>query len=177
MGIHYTHIKHPAAILWYQEISVSLQWRHNVRDGVWNHQPLDCLLNCLFRCRSKKTPKLRATGLCEGNSPVTGEFPTKRDSDTENISIWWRHHGTHITRHKGVYHVPISAFFKLCLLISIKSCKKDPVFNNQDHIFVGEFREIKVDYNQMVWFSWNKVLHEKVTEQWNTMGYLIKLIS
>ena len=27
---------------------------------------------------SKKTPKLRATGLCEGNSSVTGEFPAQR---------------------------------------------------------------------------------------------------
>ena len=50
---------------------VSLQWRHNERDGVSNHQPRDCLLNGLFRPRSKKTSKLR-TGLCEGNSPVTG---------------------------------------------------------------------------------------------------------
>ena len=29
------------------------------------------------RCRSKKTWKLRVTGLCVGNSPVTGEFPHK----------------------------------------------------------------------------------------------------
>ena len=35
------------------------------------------LLNRLFRRRSKKEPKLRVTGLCEGNSPVTGEFPYK----------------------------------------------------------------------------------------------------
>ena len=55
----------------------ALQWRHNDRDGVWNHQPHDCLLNRLFRRRSKKTSKLRVTGLCEGNSPVTGEFPAK----------------------------------------------------------------------------------------------------
>ena len=33
----------------------SLQWRHNGRDGVSNHQPHDGLLNRLFRCRSKKT--------------------------------------------------------------------------------------------------------------------------
>ena len=26
------------------------------------------------------------------NSPVTGEFPAQRASNTENISIWWRHH-------------------------------------------------------------------------------------
>ena len=47
-----------------------LQWRHNGFDGLPNHQPHDCLLNHLFRRRSKKTPKLRVTGLCAGNSPV-----------------------------------------------------------------------------------------------------------
>ena len=52
----------------------------------------DCLLNLLFRSRSKKTPKLRVTGLCAGNSPVTGEFPAQRASNAENVSIWWRHH-------------------------------------------------------------------------------------
>ena len=31
----------------------------------------------LIRRKSKKTSKLRVTGLCEGNSPVTGEFPHK----------------------------------------------------------------------------------------------------
>ena len=66
---------------------------HNVRDGVSNDQPHDCLLNRLFKRRSKKTSKLRATGLCAGNSPVTGEFPAQRASNVENVSIWWRHHG------------------------------------------------------------------------------------
>ena len=70
----------------------SLQWRHNGRDGVSNHQPRHCLLNRLFRRRSKKTSKVRVTGLCAGNSPVTGEFPAQRASDAENVSIWWRHH-------------------------------------------------------------------------------------
>ena len=46
-----------------------LQWRHNGRDSVSNHQPHDCLLNRLFRRRSKKTSKLRDTGLNAGNSP------------------------------------------------------------------------------------------------------------
>ena len=46
-----------------------LQWRHNGRHSVSNHQPQDCLLKCLFRCRSKKTSKLRVTGLCVRNSP------------------------------------------------------------------------------------------------------------
>ena len=55
----------------------SLQWRHNEPDGVSNHQSHDCLFNRLFRRRSKKTSKLCVTGLCEGNSPMTGEFPHK----------------------------------------------------------------------------------------------------
>ena len=55
--------------------NMTLQWRHNERDGVSNHRRLDCLLIHLFRRRSKKTSKLRVTGLCEGNSPVTCEFP------------------------------------------------------------------------------------------------------
>ena len=70
----------------------TLQWRHNGRDRVSNHQPRNCLLNGLFRRRSKKTSKLRVTGLCAGNSPGTGEFPAQVASDAENVSTWWRHH-------------------------------------------------------------------------------------
>ena len=71
----------------------ALQWRHNGRDGVLNHQPHDRLLNRLFGRRSKKTSKLRVTGLGAGNSPGTGEFPAQRASNAENVSIWWHHHG------------------------------------------------------------------------------------
>ena len=70
----------------------SLLWRHNGRDGVSNHQPHDCLLNRLFRRRSKKISKLRVTDLCAGNSPVTGEFLAHMTSNAENFTIWWRHH-------------------------------------------------------------------------------------
>ena len=76
----------------YMTTYVSLQWRHNEGVGVSNHQPHDCLFNRLFRCRSKKTSKLRVTGLFAGNSPVTGEFHAQMASNTENVSIWWRHH-------------------------------------------------------------------------------------
>ena len=74
--------------------SLSLRWRHNGRDSISNHQPHDCLLNRLFRRRSKKISKLRVTGLCAGNSPGTGEFPAQMASNAENVSIWWRHHDT-----------------------------------------------------------------------------------
>ena len=36
--------------------------------------------------------KFRITDLCEGNSPVTGEFPAQRASNAQNVSILWRHH-------------------------------------------------------------------------------------
>ena len=68
--------------------SISLQWRHNGCDGISNHQPHDCLLNRLFSCKSKKTSKLCVTGLCEGNSPVTSEYPAQMASNAENASIW-----------------------------------------------------------------------------------------
>ena len=77
---------------WHGHNNFSIQWRNNERDSVSNHQPYDCLLNRLFRHRSKKTSKLRVIGLCAGNSPGTGEFPAQMASNAENVSIWWRHH-------------------------------------------------------------------------------------
>ena len=72
----------------------SLLWRHNECHGISNHQPHECLLNRLFGRRSKKTSKLRVTGLCLGNSPET----------VENVSIWWRHHviWAYSTSHGGL---------------------------------------------------------------------------
>ena len=58
---------------------------HNERDGVSNHRRLDCLLNRLFRRRTKKTSKLRITDLYE--------FLAPRARKAEKISFWWRHHG------------------------------------------------------------------------------------
>ena len=93
-GKHYQKIIIPIFGLVHQNCAIqgSLQWRHDECDCISNHQPHDCLLNCLFRHRSKKTSKLCVTGLCAGNSPETGEFPTQRTSDVENVSNWWRHH-------------------------------------------------------------------------------------
>ena len=75
-----------------QGLFATLRWRHNDYAGVSNHQPHGCLLNRLFKRKSKKTSKLRVTGLCVGNSPGTGEFPAQKASYAENVSIWWRHH-------------------------------------------------------------------------------------
>ena len=76
-----------------ESISVSqkaLRWHHDERDGVSNNRRLHCLFNCLLMRRLKKTSKLRVTGPCEGNPPVTGGLPPRRGSNAENIR--WRHH-------------------------------------------------------------------------------------
>ena len=84
-------------LLWLKIIMIiedlwPLQWRHNQAHGVSNHQRLHCVLNYWFRRRSKTTSKLRVTGLCVGNSPVTGECPAQKSSDAENVFIRWHHH-------------------------------------------------------------------------------------
>ena len=86
---------------------LSLLWRHNEHDGVSNHRGPGGLLNHLFRHRSKKTSKLRVTGLCERNSSVTGEFLSQRASNAENVSIWWRYHGTYAIADRAVYNIVI----------------------------------------------------------------------
>ena len=83
--------------------AATLQWCHNEHGGISNH--LYCSLSHLFRHRSKKTSKRRVTGLCAGNSLVTGEFPVQRASNAENVSIWWRHHWNQIfLEDLGQYH-------------------------------------------------------------------------
>ena len=51
------------------------------------HLPLECLFNSLGRLTSNETWKLRITGPCEGNPPVTGGFPSQRVSNVEIVSI------------------------------------------------------------------------------------------
>ena len=98
----------------------SLRWRHNGRDSVSNHQPYDCLLNYLYRRRSKKTSKLRVTGLCVGNSPGTGEFTAQMASNAENVSIWWRHHVARKTRIFGNRHFELHFHEKNILFFATK---------------------------------------------------------
>ena len=46
----------------------------------------------IFQAQIKENIKARVTGLCEENSPVTGEFPAQRTSNAEHVPIWWRHY-------------------------------------------------------------------------------------
>ena len=75
---------------------ITLHWRHNDHDGVSNHQPHGCLLTRLLRGRSKKTSKLRVTGLCGGNSPGSVNSPhkgpvTRKMFPFDDVIINWMH--------------------------------------------------------------------------------------
>ena len=58
--------------------SIQLQWRHNERHGVSNHQSHECLLNRFSMRRSKKTSKLRVTGFVRGIHRWPVNSPQKR---------------------------------------------------------------------------------------------------
>ena len=106
---------------------IPLLWRHNDRDGVSIHQPHDCLLNRLFRRRSKKTSTLCGTGYCVGNSPVTGEFPTEWASNVEYVSIWWRHHDISNLMHRfdGCPRHKRSRLFNSSHIAIVRWCEND----------------------------------------------------
>ena len=99
-------------------ITSPLQWRHNQRDGVANHLCLDWMLNRLFKRWSMKTSKPRLTGLCEGNPPLTGGFPSQRPSNTENVCIWWRLYALFMVRewNNGIHYLSCSAFMHACMV-------------------------------------------------------------
>ena len=135
-----------------------LQWRHNEFDVISNHQPHDCLPNGLFRCRSKKASKLRVTGLCEGNSPVTGEFLAQRASHAENVSIWWRHHAKYPSyKHIYVDNKPLDPYINL----------------NVSHSFIfalpsacREMINVQLHWLYLPWGKWGSNL----TLQWRHNG-------
>ena len=98
--------------------------------------------NRLFRRRSKKTSKLRVTGPCEGNSPVTGEFPTQRASNAKNASIWWRHHAhwnNKIVR-KRMRFFEDKLCLKMCLSLQLLVTSNHFFFIHYgNNLLIGEF--------------------------------------
>ena len=130
-----------------------LQWRHNGHDSVSDHQPHVCLLNRLFRRRSKKTSKLRVTGLCAGNSPEAGEFPAQMASNEENVSFWWRHHGQHTSDFELTNNTPKPHphnWVVWCILVA--NILKESVLTNAIP-YLNLTRQIWVNH---IWKSWKE---------------------
>ena len=68
---------------------LSLQWRHNGRDGV-SITGVSIVYSTV--CSDADQRKHQSSASLEGNSPITSEFPSQWASNAENVSIWWRHH-------------------------------------------------------------------------------------
>ena len=85
-------------LLWgnYEDLR-TLQWRWRLKSAASR-----LFAQRLYRRKSKKTSKLRVTGLYAGNSPVTGEFPTQRASNAKRCFHLMTPSCKH---HPGVYHV------------------------------------------------------------------------
>ena len=53
----------------------------------------------------RKESKLRVTGLCVGNSPVTGEFTAQMASNAENVAIWWYEGHGQVRASHSIYEI------------------------------------------------------------------------
>ena len=83
----YAFLKTTLKVLPVQWQSFVLHWRHNERDGVSNHQPHYCLLECLFNVEIKENIKVpRHWPLC-GEFTIDRWIPRTKASNTENVSI------------------------------------------------------------------------------------------
>ena len=80
--------------LTYQGGVSTLQLHHNERYDVLNHRCIDCLLNHLFRHRSKETSKLRVTCHCKGNSTVTEKMKSTVCTETSESLIAFQYFNT-----------------------------------------------------------------------------------
>ena len=89
-----------------------------------------------WRPRSKKASKLRVTGLCEGNSPVTGEFPSQMAS---NVILCVKHDEAII------YSIWISLPNELLkALIDLRQCIKWSSRIVTSHSFVGQISQLNI---------------------------------
>ena len=78
----------PVFLVWSSTwLAIWLQWRHNGRHGVANHQQLDGLFNYLFWLTSKKQQSSALLATCEGNSSMTCEFPAQRPVTRKSFDL------------------------------------------------------------------------------------------
>ena len=109
-----------------------------------------------------KTSKLCVTGLCVGNSPVTGEFPAQKANNTENVSIWWNHRVQHYCylqyNQRITYNGHALWCFSVCVQLKIRE--------SQLHRYSSGFRHwhwprlIASEQPQSIWAN---ILHRSKT--------------
>ena len=95
--ISYSANINPTTNIWSSKIIAwnSLRWRHNGRDGIWNHQPHPCLLNRLFGVDQRKHQSSASLafvwGIHRGPVNTPHKWPVTRKmfpSDDAIMSCW-----------------------------------------------------------------------------------------
>ena len=80
-----------------------LQWRHNERYGVSNHQPHVCLLNRLFKVPIKENIKVRGLPRWPVNSPHKWPSTRKMFPFDYVIMVRWFLHNRNVWYHEIIY--------------------------------------------------------------------------
>ena len=95
------------------------------------------------------TFKLRVTGLCAGNSPLTGEFPAQSTGNAKNVFIWWRHHDIQITLINRKPPFSRRTYMRYLTKMSQTNCHYSPNPN------VAHFplRNVRFSLSTMKWYS------------------------
>ena len=78
-------------------VSILLHWRYNERNGVSNHQHIDCLHSRLTMRTSRKHQSSALPAFVRG--------PSQRVTNEENVSILWCHHEQCLSQWKWLLHV------------------------------------------------------------------------
>ena len=125
----------------------TLQWRHNGRDGVSNHQPRDCLHNRSFRRKSKKTSKVRVTGLCVGDSAVTITSAYNFVITSKFYVTYYVMAGRGFVIAKEVFHHRNCNILKLWEWLTIK------LLNDDQQFFLFKFKYINKHLHSQKYFN------------------------
>ena len=94
------------------DLCLKLEWRHNGRDSVSNHQSHDLLTQPYIQTQIKESIK------APRQWPLCGEFPAHMASNVENIFIWWRHHELR-TAHLVILANLIEYSYQIILWVSV----------------------------------------------------------
>ena len=93
------------------KFELSLPLPHNEHYSVSNYWRLDCLINRLFRRRSKQTSKLRVTGRWPVDSPHKGPV-TRKMFPSDDVNMWCRNR---MCNGPGTWNIILSATQQTCL--------------------------------------------------------------
>ena len=101
------------------------------------HRPFERLLNNLLWSTSKKHQSSALLAVCNGSSPVTGEFPAQMASNAEYVSILWRH--------QTLRHKLLSSMESMNLSIKLEWSVQDSLV--QLHLILSNYRAGLLSYS------------------------------